>query len=305
MPYMDPRITPYRKDLAADWLEGKVEAARFASGTRMQVCDPVTDIRHAPACDAPLDSQALLGELFTVYEFNNEGWAWGQLETDGYVGYMSSSALSDTINEPTHWVCVRSSFTYPAPEIKHQPVRAIPYGAGLSVLETQGEFCKLTDGRFAWSRHLRKIGDFADDFVSVCEAMLSVPYLWGGTSACGLDCSGLIYTGLKAAGIKTARDSDLLERSFRTDLGSLASGDLQRGDLVFWKGHIGVMRDADTLLHANGYHMSVVSEPLGEAVKRIAHLYARPTSWRRPASLSANWFSDKNARLNKKIEHLE
>ncbi len=285
MVHMDPRINPYRNDLAADWLKGKVKAARFVSGKRMQVCDPLADIRHAPACDAPLDSQALMGELFTVYEFNNEGWAWGQLETDGYVGYMSSSALSDTIIKPTHRVCVRSSFTYPAPDIKHQPVRALPYGAGLSVLETKGEFCKLTDGHFAWSRHLCEVDDFAGDFVSVCEAMVGVPYLWGGTSAYGLDCSGLIYTGLKAAGIKTARDTDLLERSFGTDLGSFAIGGQQRGDLIFWKGHVGVMRDADSLLHANGYHMSVVLEPLCEAVERIAHLYARPTSWRRPASL--------------------
>ncbi len=283
---MDPRITPYRKDLAADFLEGQVDAARFVPGTRIQVCEPVADIRRAPVPDAALDSQALLGEYFKAYEISGEGWAWGQLETEGYVGYVPTSALTNNIKEPTHKICARTSFTYPIPGIKSQPVQHIPFGAAVVVEQSEGEFSRLTDGRFIWNRHICDIGTYDTDFVAVCEAMTGTPYLWGGTSAWGFDCSGLIYTGLKAAGIKAPRDSDMLEAGFGEDLGAFGNQTFQRGDLIFWKGHIGVMTDEETLLHANGYHMSVVSEPLSEAVTRIAYLYAMPTSCRRPHTLS-------------------
>ena len=216
-----------------------------------------------------------------------EGWAWGQLEADGYVGYMPSSALWENITQPTHRICARSSFSYPVPGIKSQPVQHLPFGAAVTVLKSEDDFSQLSDGRFLWNRHICPVDETVPDFVSVCETMLGVPYLWGGTSAWGLDCSGLVYTGLKAAGIKAPRDSDMLEANFGDDLGAFANQDFQRGDLIFWKGHIGVMTDAKTLLHANGYHMSVVAEPLSEAVTRIAHLYARPTTCRRPHALTA------------------
>ncbi len=252
----------------------------------MQVIAPVADLRREPRFDAALDTQALCGDAVTVFEETAEGWAWGQLAADGYVGYLPSSALSRTLSAPTHRVNVPTTFTYTAANIKQQPVESLPMGAGVTVVEEAGEFSRLSDGRFVWTMHLSALETLADDFVSVCEQLIGVPYLWGGTSAWGLDCSGLVSMGLRMAGIDYLRDSDMLEESFGLAHGDFGEKPLQRGDLVFWKGHVGVMRDADTLLHANGYHMQAISEPLVGAVERIAHLYARPTTCRRPASLS-------------------
>lgn len=284
---MDPRLTPYRKDLAADWLQGKVDADRYVAGTPMQVIAPVADVRRHPALDAALDTQAVCGDAVTIYERTAEGWAWGQLEANGYVGFLPSSALSESLTPPTHRVNVPTTLTYTAANIKQQPVEHLPMAAGVSVVEQVGEFCRLSTGRYVWARHLSATEIFADDFVAVCEQLIGVPYLWGGTSAWGVDCSGLVCTGLRMAGIECPRDSDMLENGFGMPLGAVGDQQLQRGDLVFWKGHVGVMRDEGTLLHANGYHMQVASEPLVGAIDRIAHLYAKPTTCRRPPGLSA------------------
>ncbi|NNF77634.1 MAG: C40 family peptidase [Rhizobiales bacterium] len=284
---MDPRLTPHRTDLAADWLQGQVEAERYVAGTQMQVIAPVADVRRDPRQDAALDTQAVCGDMVTIYEETSVGWAWGQLESDGYVGYVPLSALSKNLSQPTHRVNVPTTLTYTAADIKQQPVEHLPLGAGVTVVEQAGEFCRLSSGRYVWALHLSAIASFAEDFVAVCEQLIGMPYLWGGKSAWGLDCSGLICTGLRMAGIECPRDSDMLETGFGTPLGAFGDQALQRGDLVFWKGHVGVMQDQATLLHSNGYHMQVASEPLVGAVDRIAHLYARPTTCRRPPGLSA------------------
>lgn len=285
---MDKRLTPYRDDLAADWLKGKVDAARFVPGRTMQVSAPLADVRQAPALDASLDTQALCGDLVTVYEETPEGWAWGQLERDGYVGYLPASALSGQIEPATHVVCVPTTLTYTAASIKQQPVEQLPLGASVSVVEEAGDFSRLSTGRYVWARHLWQAGELAPDFVAVCEQLMGAPYLWGGTSAWGMDCSGLVATGLRMAGVEGPRDTDMLEDRFGTSLGAFGDQTFQRGDLVFWKGHVGIMQDAEALLHANGYHMQAVSEPLEDAVERIAHLYSRPTTCRRPPALSAS-----------------
>ncbi|MEM8686445.1 MAG: NlpC/P60 family protein [Pseudomonadota bacterium] len=285
---MDKRLTPYRSDLAADWLEGKVDAAHFVPGRVMQVSAPVADVRQEPAPDSSLDTQALCGDLVTVYEETGEGWAWGQLERDGYVGYLPASALSGEVKPSTHVVTVPSTITYTAANIKQQPVEHLPLGAGVCVIEEAGDFCRLSTGRCVWARHLSETGPVAPDFVTVCEQLIGAPYLWGGTSAWGMDCSGLVATGLRMVGVKGPRDTDMLEDRFGAPLGTFSNQTLQRGDLVFWKGHVGIMQDAEMLLHANGYHMQVVSEPLRNAVERIAHLYAQPTTCRRPPALSAS-----------------
>ncbi|MGO4707208.1 NlpC/P60 family protein [Microvirga sp. 2MCAF38] len=281
----DRRITPFRSDLADERLRGKVEAERFATGTLKRVIAPCISLHRRPATDAPIDTQAIFGELARVYD-EHDGWAWIQLENDGYVGYVSSAALGTNI-EPTHRIGTIRSFLYPGPSLKLPFLDHLPMNAAVSVTKIEGDYAELATGGFVFAPHLIGLDVTEPDFVSVAERFLHVPYLWGGKSSLGLDCSGLAQTSLKAAGISAPRDSDMQEEQvgvqveIRSDL-----SDLKRGDLVFWKGHVGMMQDETRLLHATGFTMTVLSEPLRVAQERILANEARPiTSIKRLPSL--------------------
>jgi cell wall-associated NlpC family hydrolase len=280
MTKLDPRLHAYRADLADARLEGRVEAGRFVHGQRRQVIDPVAAVYKAPRFDAMQLTQALMGETVLCF-VDDEGWSYVQLDHDGYVGYVASNALSRDLAEPTHRVSVPATFLYPAPNLKTQPVITITMNAGVTVIAEDGKFARLSNGRFVYSRHIRPTGQFETDFVAVAEQFRHVPYLWGGKSAQGLDCSGLVQLAVQACGIPCRRDSDMQEQSLGSPLLVNDLDGLTRGDLVFWNGHVGVMTDAQTLLHANGFHMMVVAEPLREAVDRIAQSYGRVTCIRR------------------------
>ncbi len=281
----DKRLTPARPDLAAARLKGKVEASLFVEGVREEIVIEVADLRNAPTLDAPLDTQAIRGERFTVYEIE-EGWAWGQLERDSYVGFLPSASLAPERSAPTHRVAVLRTFLYPGPSMKLPVEQSLPLNSELAVSEIRGDFARLGEEGFVWAGHLRPLLSFAPDFVAVAERFTGLPYLWGGKTALGLDCSGLVQTSLAAAGIQALRDTDMQEKSLGEAIP--LNSTLERGDLIFWKGHVGIMRDAQTLLHANGFHMLVASEPFDEAVARIASKsFGQITSIRRLKSLSA------------------
>jgi cell wall-associated NlpC family hydrolase len=255
----DRRLTPARADLAAAYLKGRVTAERYVEGVVMEVKDGVVDLRRAPRPDAAVDTQALYGERVTVYD-EEEGWAWAQLSGDGYVGWIAACSLWSELSEPTHRVCAPRTFVYPAASIKEPPLLALPLSAQVSVVDERGSFLVTRDRGFIWRPHLAPLDAPAEDFVAVAERLLDAPYLWGGKSSIGVDCSGLVQIALAAAGRAAPRDSDMQE----AQLGEAVAigAPLARGDLVFWKGHVGIMRDPTTLLHANGTHMLVSSEPL-------------------------------------------
>jgi cell wall-associated NlpC family hydrolase len=266
----DPRITPARADLAAKHLEGKVTAARYVEGRLCEVTAPQAPLRLAPRPDAPLASEALKGERVTIYEMNAEGWAWGQLATDRYVGWLPANALAPPGAPPTHKVAALRTFAFPTPSIRLPPLEALPLGARLAIARTQDAMAVTQSGACVPATHLKPIDINERDFVAVAERFLGVPYLWGGKTALGLDCSGLVQVALAACGISCPRDSDMQEEALGTPVAAAADfSDLNRGDLVFWKGHVAIARDRGNLLHANAFHMAVVIEPIADAVGRI------------------------------------
>jgi cell wall-associated NlpC family hydrolase len=271
MKLLDWRRTPARPDLAADFLKGQVSAERFVRGQPMQVVMAYAPWRREPRADAALDTQALLGETALVFETTEEGWCWAQRAADGYVGWTPRAALSESLAETTHRIRVPASFAYPGPSIKLPPVMRLSMGAQLRIVAREGDLCLAERVGYIHAGHLVPDTDAETDFVAVAERFENVPYLWGGNTSEGLDCSGLVQVALQACGVKAPRDSDMqaAELGLPVAMSADYSG-LRRGDLVFWKGHVGIIRDAETLLHANGFHMAVASEPLAGAIQRIA-----------------------------------
>ena len=275
---LDPRLHPFRPEIAAKYLQGQVEAARFVEGQRFEVVEPVADLRRGPSHEAPLDSQVLLGECMTVYETTGEGWAWGQIESDGYVGWLSANALAAPGPPPTHKVRALRTLVFARPDIKTPPLTSLPMGARLAVARQDERFAITASGWHVPQTHLVPIKSKQDDFVAVAEQFLDTPYLWGGKTSLGIDCSGLVQIALQAAGIACPRDSDMQELA----LGQITSlADLRRGDLVFWKGHVAIARNDHELTHANAHHMMVAVEPVEEAIRRIKAAGGEVTSVKR------------------------
>ena len=265
----DRRLTPARADLAAEHLRGLVDAPRYARGRGMRIIAASAPLRRSPQADAPLETEALHGESVTVYD-ERDGWAWAQLERDHYVGYLPGTALGAP-SAPTHRVAALRTHAYPGPSIKLKPRMALSLGAQLRILASEGDFAVSKDGLYVWSRCVAELSAREPDAVAVAELFLETPYLWGGRTSEGVDCSGLVQTALVAAGIAAPRDSDMMEAVLGEPIAMDGPAPpLARGDLIFWKGHVGIMRDPVTLLHANGWHMKTVSEPLKQARDRIA-----------------------------------
>ena len=264
---LDPRLNAFRPDLADEMLRGKVEADRFAAGELYEIAESVVPLHSAARFDALRMTELLYGERVKVFAVE-EGWAWVKAAHDGYVGYVPASALSREITSAGHRVAVPLTFMYPAPDVKSVPAVALPLNARVEITETADRFMRLRNGRFVFAGHLKALSGPEADFVSVAERFLHVPYLWGGKTFTGIDCSGLVQTALHAAGLTCPRDTDLQERELGFPVHDHNA--LKRGDLIFWNGHAGIMVDHEQFLHANGHFMQVTLEPLSTAITRIA-----------------------------------
>lgn len=284
MTALDRRLFAFRDDLADAALSGRVVAPRFVAGRPARVTASFADLRRAPRPDAGLDTQLLRGDAVRIFD-EVEGWAWIQAERDSYVGYVGAEALGAPGEAPTHLVAVPRTFLYPGPDMKLPPTGILSLGCGLAVVgfeERRGtSYAAIASGEAIIAAHLRPVGAHADDYVAVAETLLHTPYLWGGATAFGIDCSGLVQLSMHMAGHDVLRDSDMQAAGIGDPLEADPS-QLRRGDLVFWKGHAAIMTDGETILHANGRTMMVSREPLAAAIDRIATLYGRPTGFRRP-----------------------
>ncbi|ACI99719.1 C40 family peptidase [Rhodospirillum centenum] len=269
----DPRIHPWRPDLAAAHLKGRVTAERFVEGVPCQIRTGFAALTETPDFDARQSSQLLFGEVFTVYE-ERDGWVWGQNGTDGYVGYLRLEALDAEVRTPTHTVTALRSYVYPEPDLKTPPLDLLSLGSQLSVTGQsgggqQGGWLELATGGWIFAGHASPLSAPPADPVDTALRFLGTPYLWGGRTSLGLDCSALVQLALATAGLPCPRDSDLQAAS----VGALVSADghghaFRRGDLVFFPGHVGIMADADDLIHANAFHMEGVRESLAAVLAR-------------------------------------
>jgi cell wall-associated NlpC family hydrolase len=281
---LDRRFNALRPDLADAALKGEVEAQRFVEGTFARVRAPVIGLRPQPDLARGIDTELLLGEEVAVFE-RKDGWCWVKALLDGYVGYVPESALCPDGPVPTHVVIPQRTPVYPEPELRTPAVGALSMGSRIQVVgtaETRGNhYVTLADGTAIFAHHVKPIG-FNDggDYVDVALRFLETPYLWGGRSGFGIDCSGLVQLSMLMTGRRAPRDTDMQAAGLGDPIERQA---LRRGDLVFWKGHVAIMEDEETMIHANGHTMTVARENFEAAVERIGWLYQRPTGYRRPA----------------------
>ncbi|QPC86560.1 peptidase P60 [Mesorhizobium sp. NBSH29] len=281
----DKRLHAFRDDLADERLRGSVAASKFVAGRPARIGTAVADLRRAPRPDAGLDTQLLCGEDVIIFE-ETEGWAWVQAVRDGYVGYVADKALGASTGATSHIVHVPRTFIYPGPDMKLPRTGHLSIGSRVAIAgeaETRGtRFGLLPSGEAVVLSHLRSVGEQNSDFVSVAETLLNTPYLWGGVTGFGIDCSGLVQLSMHMAGHAVLRDTDMQSTTIGTPIDPGTNYEhLKRGDLVFWQGHVAILTDAENILHASGHSMQVSREPLRDAVERISYLYKLPTGFRR------------------------
>ena len=274
---IDPRTLLARPDLAAVDLEGLAPAARYASARPHLTITPMAANHRLPDPASERVNHLLFGEVFDVIDTIGD-FAWGRARRDGYVGYVLSASFSRDLHCPTHRISALRTYAFAEPSIKSPPWGPVSLNALITVDAVAGALVHAVGAGWIAAAHVMPIGQSEADWVSVAERFLSAPYLWGGRDSLGLDCSGLVQQALFAACRACPRDADQQQKLGR----DVEAETKVRGDLVFWRGHVGIMFDRDRLLHANAHHMAVAIEPLAEATQRIAAKGGgEPVAWRR------------------------
>ncbi len=256
----DRRYWPATERVAHEALRGQVEGVPFTAGQALRVSRALVDLLQSPG--GARERQLVLGEGFTVVD-RDGAHVFGFARKDGYCGWLPEGAVADG-PAPSHWVASVGTHLYPEPRSASRELAALPMGARVQVVGRVDKWAVTTVGYVPFG-HLRAIGDWWDDPVTVAEGFLGTPYLWGGNSRAGIDCSGLVQVAFAACGMVLGGDSDLQDSA-----GVAVEGPLRRGDLVFWKGHVALVVDAERLIHANGFTMSVAYEETGACIARIA-----------------------------------
>lgn len=279
----DRRLHAFRPDLAEAALEGKVDASRFVEGTPARIAVPVAALRAEPDISRGIDTELLLGEGVLIFE-RKDGWCWVKAISDGYVGYLPETAVGEAGEAPTHVVVPQRTLLYPEPELRKPHVGVLSMGSRLRIAgetEARGNhYVVLEDGTAIYASHVRPIGyNDGGDYVEIAARFMETPYLWGGRSGLGIDCSGVVQLSMLMTGRAAPRDTDMQAKGLGLPI---EREELRRGDLVFWKGHVAIMEDPETIIHANGHTMTVARENFVDAVKRIGWLYEQPTGYRRP-----------------------
>lgn len=259
----DPRVLAWRADLAAEHLRGTKSADRHVRGREMQLRVSLAGLFEHSDGEAQRVSELLFGERFTVYD-EADGWAWGQCATDGYVGYTAADGLTDALVDPTHVVGVLRTVAFSRPDLRSRPVAMLHMNSPVTVGAREGGYSAIAGGGWIPDRHLVCVDDPADDHVAVARMFLGAPYLWGGRSSLGVDCSGLVQLALARTGIRAPRDSDQQEAALGGTVDEAGTG-----DLVFTTGHVALVSAADRVLHANAHHMAVREEPLADFLARL------------------------------------
>lgn len=274
---LDPRVVLARGDLAARDLEAIVTADRYADRRRYVCAAPAAAVRRDPSADAEQMDQLLFGEGFDVLD-ERDGFSWGQARRDGYVGFVESGGLKPADSAPNMKVSAIRTYAFAGPSIKTRALGPYSLGSLLRIEAREGRFAKAAGTGWFVEDHLAPVGAFAADPAGVAELYLGAPYLWGGRESLGLDCSGLTLQAFGACGIALPRDTDQQALAGT----AVAEADLRRGDLVFWKGHVAMMLDGETIIHANAHHMATAKEPLSVTRARyVAGAVGEPTAFRR------------------------
>jgi cell wall-associated NlpC family hydrolase len=278
---LDPNQNPYRADLAALKLKGKVDAQRFVAPTSYQVTGGLASLRKTGTEDGEQLSQALHGDIIDIYE-EVDGFGWGQMRSDGYVGWFDMATLSSPVLPVTRKVSALRTYAYSSPSAKAAPHYLLSLGA--RVCETglvENGFVQCARAGWVYDAHLMALDRYVSDAVTIAEQFAEAPYQWGGVESLGLDCSGLVQTAYRAAGVAMMRDS-YMQRQIGSEVHIKDNyGGLNRGDIICWRGHVAIMLDAKNIIHANGFHLKVARETLADAADRISAQYGAILSVRR------------------------